>query len=985
MRKQESITSFLMGCVFLGVLALSGGIASAAIIANESFLTTGTGAYSVNSAGTTPGIGLRSQPNAAGSSATGFCVFDSAGHPYPGGTLSWWHATGVVYVFQNSSGTGLTFPDLFTENNITAEGAMMQWRTNGTENQARTAGRGIDASLIPESGSLYFRFLMRGEGSLASQYRTGSYAGVGLSPTLLSNTQTTLDSFNNPLPTTGTWVAFHRPDSTASLDIVLRVNGTDYTLVDAASMNTTYICTVEFKIGAGTDGAELIRAFACPVNDYTMPAPWNTTIGTDGVVEAEVFGSATPDNGRYYMWATASYLTGNQNFLLDEFRLATSLGDVVPSEEGLVLSNAAVSEIVDDKATLSVDYTLRGASANLTLTVTAEGSDTPVVYDLGEVTADGTATYTVSGLEPAVWYTATFSDNYGNLPAEITFSSAGGVSFADSTLSGTPTTGLTAATTITTGAYPATVEVLFGNSPTNLVSVQTWSDVSGTQTLSYTLTDNINYGSTYYAVFQATVTPAETPRVFTSETLSRTMPLDIWWTGSANTRWSDPYNWDAIYVPDENIFTHVATSGTIALDTVAAVRDLIFEGSGVTSLLDFQTGSSLTFDSLYALTGTSASSYTLRNGQVNAGAITLGGTNTTSRNSLTLDGGSYDILTNLIVNGYNPTLTLTNGVTVNVGAELRIGGNQSHTIVVAPGSTLAPHGIRAYSVSTRLYVDGVVSNTGTLHLGDSNYNLNGDRIIVRKGGYFYQNGAAYVSVRGQACGLYVEEGGTFYSPANGIQLGGGSDGYNHPSGSLSVSNGVCDMLELYAPYDTRYGAQRIYLYGDTVDSAKIKLSRSAWIGSYTRQGGNHQARNNRMIIKGGTFEVGQDINLGNSDVETGTNNVISVEAYQSRVTAANITLVHAAALEFVAPETGSPLVTPLFEVSGTVSFDDTSKVKLDLSDMPEGTLHVIKAGAISGLTLDQVEITAGLKPIVTLNDTDLIVRLVHPGTSIILR
>ena len=124
--------------------------------------------------------------------------------------------------------------------------------------------------------------------------------------------------------------------------------------------------------------------------------------------------------------------------------------------------------------------------------MTAEGSDTPVVYDLGEVTADGTATYTVSGLEPAVWYTATFSDNYGNLPAEITFSSAGGVSFADSTLSSTPTTGLTAATTITTGAYPATVEVLFGNSPTNLVSAQTWSDVSGTQTLSYTLRDNIN-------------------------------------------------------------------------------------------------------------------------------------------------------------------------------------------------------------------------------------------------------------------------------------------------------------------------------------------------------------------------------------------------------------------------------------------------------------------------------------------------------------
>ncbi len=273
---------------------------------------------------------------------------------------AWSNTTTTV---ARSWGTGLLFPESFADVAVTGGAFGLNNGGTGPSSEGRLQYRLLETNLVADGAAvLYFRALIRNAAGGHAPMKEGCYQGVGVFQNKPSSVNKGGDgadanSCGYNLTTDGLWFAFKRDASAAGFSVVLHLKGNpDYMLVESAASDVTYLCVAEVKIGAGTDGAELVRAFAMPVEEYVDGTPYSLDVGVDGVAEAELVGDAATLN---FLGFGGAYMTNSKDVLFDEIALATALYDVLPLADGApVIGSAELSRDANG------DYTVSAMLAN---------------------------------------------------------------------------------------------------------------------------------------------------------------------------------------------------------------------------------------------------------------------------------------------------------------------------------------------------------------------------------------------------------------------------------------------------------------------------------------------------------------------------------------------------------------------------------------------------------------------------------------------
>ena len=345
--------------------------------------------------------GLKGQPASAYRSAqTGFV------------SAAWsvWNDTSVVYV--HGAGNGLTYPASGWED-FTAVDSSIGFKHSTAGAMNRTVYRTMTpATAFADCEKLYFRTLVRCSGT-AANLKAATVYGLGL-----ANANPEVSGLSDTFGKTGLWLGF-RHVSGGTLKAVLNILGTQYEIGDMDE-DTTYVMVAEIAVGAGTDGADQVRAFAVPVDDYDdATAYWSPSVGMLGVAEATlVANAASPLN---YLVINGEYGTKNAVIAFDEVFVGTELSDVVPVSMTMpVLTEGSLSL---SAGVYTASAALSQSDADVTYTL-SDGdpatTETPVALGAGAFTAGSTATGTFAAPTDDTTYQAVLTaENQGGETASI--------------------------------------------------------------------------------------------------------------------------------------------------------------------------------------------------------------------------------------------------------------------------------------------------------------------------------------------------------------------------------------------------------------------------------------------------------------------------------------------------------------------------------------------------------------------------------------
>ena len=344
---------------------------------------------------------LKNQPASAYRSAqTGFV------------SAAWsvWNDTSVVYV--HGAGNGLSYPASGWED-FTAVDSSIGFKHSIAGAMNRTVYRTMTpATAFADCEKLYFRTLVRCSGTGAN-LKAATVYGLGL-----ANANPEVSGLSDTFGTTGLWLGF-RHVSGGTLKAVLNILGTQYEIGDMDE-DTTYVMVAEIAVGAGTDGADQVRAFAVPVDDYDdATAYWSPSVGMLGVAEATlVANAASPLN---YLVINGEYGTKNAVIAFDEVFVGTELSDVVPVSTTMpVLTEGSLSL---SAGVYTASAALSQSDADVTYTL-SDGdpatTETPVALGAGAFTAGSTATGTFAAPTDDTTYEAVLTaENQGGETASI--------------------------------------------------------------------------------------------------------------------------------------------------------------------------------------------------------------------------------------------------------------------------------------------------------------------------------------------------------------------------------------------------------------------------------------------------------------------------------------------------------------------------------------------------------------------------------------
>ena len=345
--------------------------------------------------------GLKSQPAAAyRSSQTGFV------------SAAWsvWNDTSVVYV--HGAGEGLSYPASGWED-FTAVDSSIGFKHSTAGAMNRTVYRTMTpATAFADCQKLYFRVLVRCSGT-AANLKAATVYGLGL-----ANANPGVSGATDTFGTTGLWLGF-RHVSGGTLKAVLNILGTQYEIGDM-DQDKTYVMVAEIVVGAGTGGADQVRAFSVPIDDYDdATAYWSPAVGMLGVAEATlVANAATPLS---YLVLNGEYGTKNAVIAFDEVFVGTELSDVVPVSTTMpVLTDGALS-LSAGVYTASAELSQSDADVTYTL---SDGdpatTETPATLGVGAFTAGSTVTGTFAAPADDTTYEAILTaENQGGEKASI--------------------------------------------------------------------------------------------------------------------------------------------------------------------------------------------------------------------------------------------------------------------------------------------------------------------------------------------------------------------------------------------------------------------------------------------------------------------------------------------------------------------------------------------------------------------------------------
>ena len=318
--------------------------------------------------------------------------------------------SGVIYSFGSDS--GLAFPACFADKGFTAVGASVGFNSTQAGNP-RAAEKKFTIANPGGLEKVYFRCLVFADQTCADNISTPTASAPLMTATtsyvtgLSTSWNTDAGKYDYIFTTKGNMLfgIARNSDGNVELDLcMIDAAGTKsvYTLVPSESFaaGKTYICVLELAIGAGTDGKEQIRAFACDIENYSPALDWAMLGGESETVEAEVWSeTAYPQ----YITICGRYQNNSGYFKADEFVLATKLSEVVYWTTDLpVLSEAEVLSADDG---FSVSAKMEQNSATLKALAYADDESDPIIVECPDQVDEGeSVSFALKGLAADTTY-----------------------------------------------------------------------------------------------------------------------------------------------------------------------------------------------------------------------------------------------------------------------------------------------------------------------------------------------------------------------------------------------------------------------------------------------------------------------------------------------------------------------------------------------------------------------------------------------------
>lgn len=428
-----------------------------------------------------------------------------------------------------------------------------------------------EGALGVSSGTLYFRMLLAVDPKTAQVLvageslaeKDGGYYGFGFGVAPTANNDYAPTRMNSAL----SFVIWRKATNQYVLSLVHTTADsttfTSYPIIDGISPSTTYVCYAEVKVGAGTDGKELIRAGAMAAGDYATSIPWATLDGSSDTVEVELISESSYPT----CMAVAGPYGSNGRFRADEIVVGTKLGDVLRADGAFTVAPSGTPTI--GQTTFSSDWKLiagTDVTADAEIVYSTDSSfATATTNALGTGLSAGTRTASLTGLEPDTTYWWKVSaDKSGELNE----------SFAKSfRTTGVPILGDVSAAAVENAITfsVALAEAALGNTLDTTVSVfygtdgETWTELqlgttSSAQAYAGTVSD-LTYGMTYRWFVRASATSGG--RTF--EAVSATNSVATLHTGDMYVA-AGAANAVAPYSTPETAAPNIATALGIATD-----------------------------------------------------------------------------------------------------------------------------------------------------------------------------------------------------------------------------------------------------------------------------------------------------------------------------------------------------------------------------------------------------------------------------------
>lgn len=271
-------------------ICLLGGVANAALIASDSFLTEGSTDNYVAAT-------LNGQVKTGGT--FGYYTGTAAGNQVAG----WMSGTGAFSA--SIAAPGGIFHPYATSSGGPNDGRVI---ATGNGNQ-RIQYRDFVSTTPPPSADYYFSALMR---KSALEVPGNTYVGISASRAA---------NLNGTVPTTGIFVGF-----TGSSLAMFYSNGTalvSQILVSSAAASTSYMTTLHYNVSTGLLTPMVYDQNGTLVNNPALNAV-TATVNT------------TTDLGAFHFSIGAEFVAGGANMSYDELRFGTELADVMIPEASSV-------------------------------------------------------------------------------------------------------------------------------------------------------------------------------------------------------------------------------------------------------------------------------------------------------------------------------------------------------------------------------------------------------------------------------------------------------------------------------------------------------------------------------------------------------------------------------------------------------------------------------------------------------------------------
>ena len=329
-------------------VSLCGIVASATVLMNDGIPTNESGMY-----------------RPSDSSVVGLSTV------YPTSSPGAYMPTGVSQIKILDSSEGLALPTDFARAGIDAAvGRSIGFKGTAQSSTGEHAKfRMLSESLQSRTGTLYFRMLLKSNEKAQAAMRSydslvqGNYQGAGWTWSTNDWGKTTSDDGgwrcaqflrDNSYSERRLWFGFMK-NSSGNVSLRLFIAGSaphaagtaptvsaqNFVLVETADPDSAYVCFAQVEIAGCPDGKDVIRAFACPADDWPKVPAW-AKLGGRGYAEVNLFGGV--DGLHCYLAIGGNQCVGTDGglFQADEFKVADKLSDVVHVTKKGVASSGSV-------------------------------------------------------------------------------------------------------------------------------------------------------------------------------------------------------------------------------------------------------------------------------------------------------------------------------------------------------------------------------------------------------------------------------------------------------------------------------------------------------------------------------------------------------------------------------------------------------------------------------------------------------------------